>query len=147
MVEKAEIRHLKNANALILRAKRYRENLGLKYVPIHPPFCIKVIHDTNHAGKVSSYATEAIGVFLAEDRRINIDPRTCEVSQMTETELGGWLHPLHTVSRKATRVSSSTSRAETLGCVTGKELGQLTAQRLTEILFGGILWPNTMVHR
>ena len=45
------------------------------------------------------------------------------------------------MARKATRVSNSTSRAETLGAVTGKELAQLCSMRFAEILYGGNLWP------
>ena len=54
----------------------------MNYVQIKPPFCVKVIHDPNHAGKNSSYATEAIGVFLAEDRRREKDPQMQHIKEM-----------------------------------------------------------------
>ena len=45
------------------------------------------------------------------------------------------------ISHKAKRVSGSTSRAETLAGVVGKELTRLVAMRMAEILYGGIQIP------
>ena len=48
---------------------------------------------------------------------------------------------LAVVSHKAKRISSSTSTAETLSAVVGKELAQLVAVRLSELLGHGLTHP------
>ena len=58
-----------------------------------------------------------------------------------ERELSGFGHILASVSHKAKRVSNSTSTSETLAAVIGKELGQLVALRLTEIVGAGVQLP------
>ena len=56
-------------------------------------------------------------------------------------QMSGFCHVLAFISHKAKRISSSTSTAETLAGVHGKELAQLVAMRLTEVLGHGTLTP------
>ena len=58
-----------------------------------------------------------------------------------ENSMSGCFHILAVVCHKAKRISSSTSTAETLSAVVGKELGQLVAIRLTGIFSTGTQIP------
>ena len=56
-------------------------------------------------------------------------------------QMSDFCHIIAFISHKSKRISSSTSKAETLSAVHGKELAQLLAVRLTEILGHGTLTP------
>ena len=58
-----------------------------------------------------------------------------------EEDLSDFCHILASISHKAKRLSSNTSAGETLAAVLGKEICQLVALRLTEVLSCGIQLP------
>ena len=139
-VTRTTVAHLKMANSMIAKAKKYRENVGLYFQPLCPPYCLHVPHDATGASKEKSYAQEGAMILLGGDRSDQYHlAKDGHVQNFTA--LGGFFHPLVICSKKSKRVSSSTSSSETNACVTAKELAQLCALRLTEILGGGILWP------
>ena len=93
---------------------------------------------------VNSYAQEAVLILLGPDGRIKVEATTSihyqKVSNAKE-QLSKFVHIIASLSHKAKRVSGSTSRAETLAGVVGKELAQMIAMRLTELFAPGISLP------
>ncbi len=73
-------------------------------------------------------------ILLCEDRLEFQDLGPISLSDAEAWLQGGKAHVLAFISRKAKRISYSTSHAETLSACGGLELGQLIALRLAEVL-------------
>eukprot|EP00959_Pyramimonas_sp_CCMP1952_P124488 2603116-Pyramimonas_sp.AAC.1 len=61
------------------------------------------------------------------------------------SKVGGYAHTLFFSARKASRVSHSTSHAETLSAIGCTYMGQLIAARLTELFCQMVLPPRTTI--
>ena len=136
----ATIGHLKQANLVVRKAQKYRDGCGLIYPRISPPFVLWAPHDSSHAREGLSYAQEGALTLLAEDRHIPVDSKNM-VAEADSSYLGGFCHVLASLGRKGKRVAPSTSSAETNAAVSAKEVAQLVAMRLTEVMYTGIGWP------
>lgn len=138
----ATIGHLKQANTLLARIKKYATGIGLYFAYMRPPFCAKSVHDACHVSRLSSYAIEGILVLLAEDRKdIVADKKTAVIRKEDVEKLGGPGHPMINTSNKAKRLSHSTSHAETNAGCRAKELAQMVNLRFSEVLQCGMCLP------
>ena len=102
------------------------------------------VHDSSHATKESAYAQEGVLILLMHDGDLvfaDSDSPLFKKVLRSKDSMSGFCHVIAFISHKAKRVSSSTSMAETLAAVHGKEIAQLVAVRLTEILGHGTLTP------
>ena len=83
-------------------------------------------------------------ILLMNDRELKLvemgSPLYKKLTNAKE-QLSEFVHIIAFVSHKAKRIGSSTSKAETLSAIHGKELAQLTQVRLTELLGHGIVTP------
>ena len=149
----ATVAHLKAANSLVTKAKKYAAGVGLHFPRLRPPLSIRCVPDASHATKETSYAQEGVLVLLGEEVTHGSRTRTDTHEVLDPTPLGGFCHILGSLSHKAKRVSFSTSHAETLAAIAGKELSQLIAIRLAECFSPGCQWPlrekvtlNMLIH-
>ena len=146
---KATIKHLKAANAVVTKAKKYAAGCGLYFPPLKLPLKEATVADSSHATRESSYAQEGVMVLLGHDGRMEVvsseSPHYFHVFN-AESDMSDYFHVLAVISHKAKRVSSSTSTAETLAATVGKEVSQLVAIRLTEVLARGIEIPMKCVN-
>jgi hypothetical protein len=129
-----EVLHLRAANTVVRKAKKYREGCGLYFPYLQPPLALRVFHDSSHATKTTSYAQEAVLVLLTTDYDISLPSQDHKLTDSQVSALSGGCHAVATISRKAKRVSYGTSQAETGAAIVGKELGQMVALRYTEVL-------------
>ena len=135
---------LKMANSALTKAKKYAEHEGIIFPYITGPLTIAAIGDSSHASKEISYAQEGVIIALMEDKRLTtISSDSPHFRRLTngEAQLCGCCHILAHSSHKSKRVSSSTSTSESLAATATKELAQLCALRLTEVLSTGIALP------
>jgi len=129
--------HLKEANKVVARAKKYRQGVGLHFRPIAPPYRIVCFGDAGANTKKSQYYREAGLIVLMHDSN-SIDMRL-PVVNFEDKDCVTWSGPAHYLGgygRRAKRVGTSTSHGETLAAVGAQELAQLIAARLTEIFQG-----------
>ena len=125
-------------------AKKYAENCGLYYPRLPHPLKLFTVADSSHATRTSSYAQEGCLILLMHDQSLKIvNSDSPQYKQILESRhsMSDFCIVLAYISHKAKRVSSSTSMAETLVANLGKELAQLVAMRLTEILGHGLQFP------
>ena len=138
------IAHMKAANSVLAKIKKLSDGVGLLFGPLTPPFKLDTVCDPSGATLGSSYAQEAAMVLLCEDHTVSVvasDSPSYHKVLTNDVDFSRRCHVLAAVSHKSKRVSGSTSRAETLAGCLGKELAQLIAVRLTEVLGGGIQLP------
>eukprot|EP00959_Pyramimonas_sp_CCMP1952_P280754 5868501-Pyramimonas_sp.AAC.1 len=83
----------KQLKSVLERAKKNRERAGLYYRKMIGPFRLARINDAAHATKTTSYAHEAQGLFLMEDRRVEFN-RHGIVSKTSYDNVFGAAHPL-----------------------------------------------------
>ena len=79
-----------------------------------------------------------------EDRPVQVIDSTSNLYYEVvnaKSHIGGRCHLIAHISHKAKRISSSTSTAETLAAIIGRELAQLVAMRITELFCIGIRTP------
>ena len=127
----ANVGHVRQANTLLNKAKA---NLGgIHFAALEPPFVLRDFNDASGHTRNSSYAHEGTIVLLCNDNRVVHEHDTLD--QVLATQLTGGGHILAQQSRKARRVSHSTSHGETLAGVGGLALAQMIAIRYTEIFF------------
>ena len=138
-VSKPKVAHLRAVNALIARAIKYREGVGLYFPVLKPPLKILCVHDARHVTKTSSYAQEGVLALLMEDRGPRVSPGVTKLRDDQLALLSGPAHVLANTARKAKRVSYSTSHGEALAGAAGKELAQSLVMRITEVLCGKAL--------
>ena len=136
-VTQARVKHLKEANAIVARAKaEVGNNLGLHFRRLRPPLRLACIHDSSAAGSTKQYAQEGVLVLLMEDRIGDLNGDMEKTLADNETVImGGAAHILWGHGAKAKRISYSTSHAETLAAVSGLETSSLVAVRLAEVLY------------
>ena len=113
-------------------------------MPLPLPLKEMTVGDSSHATRTSSYAQEGCLILLMHDKSLqtlSLDSPHYRQIVNSRNDMSAHCMVLAYVSHKAKRVSSSTSTAETLIANFGKELAQLVALRLTEILGHGIQTP------
>ena len=93
------------------RAKRNRQGMGLYFHRLQGPLKLTSITDASHATKMTSYAHEAQGLFLCEDRPVAIH-KNGQLDVADYQLFLGKAHPLSGTSKKGKRISYSTSHAE-----------------------------------
>ena len=150
-VSKPLVKHMKAANNIITRARKYREGVGLHYRPLKMPLKLVVFGDAASNTKHTNYYREGCAVILMHDDAPHPDSDAGRQVKLQFTNkdcdrFGGCGHLLATFGRKAKRVAWSTSQGETLAAVGAEELGQLVAARLTEVFFGHPISLGTMIH-
>ena len=136
VMNKATVKHLKEANNLIERAKRDKD-VAIYYRPFNTDqLRIVCVHDASAATATKNYAQEGVLVFLMEDHLdIKQDHIVC-TDEFVSKYVSGAAHLLHVQSSKAKRVSYSTSHGETLAAMNGLECATLISTRLSEISHG-----------
>ena len=139
-----KIMHIMSASSILAKAKKYACGVGLYFPKISPPFSLDAVCDSSGATVETSYAQEAVLILLGPDKRLRIEPTSSIHYQQvpnSKQQLSKFVHIIASLSHKAKRVSGSTSRAETLAGVVGKELAQMIAMRLTELFAPGLQLP------
>ena len=136
IMNKGQVKHLKDVNLLIARAKRDKD-AAIFYRPLlEARYRIVVIHDASAATSTKNYAQEGVIVVLMNDF-INTDRNHIVASdEFARSTLSGKAQLLHVQSSKAKRVSYSTSHGETLAAINGLECATLVTARLAEITYG-----------
>ena len=136
-MSKGRVRHLKEVNQLVARAKRDKE-AAIHYRPLCTEhYRIVTIHDASAATSTKNYAQEGVLVFLMSDT-MDIQQEHIVADEYFAKEcLSGTAQLLHMQSNKAKRVSYSTSHGETLAAINGLECSTLVSTRLAEITYGG----------
>ena len=75
-VAEATIKHLKMANSVVTKAKKYAndniEKVGLYFPPLELPLKEVTVADSSHATKESSYAQEGVFILLGHDGRMEV---------------------------------------------------------------------------
>jgi hypothetical protein len=139
------IGHLRAANSVVLRAKKYREGVGLYFRPLQLPLKVLITADAGANIKHTNYYREGCGIFIMhDDLRHSKRQVRLEHSDKDNLALSGAAHWIGGFGRKAKRVPWSTSQGETLAAVGAEELGQMIAARVTEILCGRRLSLHNM---
>jgi hypothetical protein len=134
IVNEATVADLKNMNTLINRAKQTPKR-GIHMHKLKPPYRALVISDASHASSKTVYAKEGQLVLLTTDEASQRHPTTAaymSASQLNDL-LSGPTQLLFYSSKKSSRVSHSTSHAESLGSHTALANGELISARFTEI--------------
>ena len=136
IMNKAKVKHLRLANALIEKAKQ-DSDASVYYRSLESKaYRIVCIHDASAATATKNYAQEGVLVFLMADT-VNIAEEHIVASDyFAKHKLSGRAQLLHMQSNKAKRVSYSTSHGETLAAINGLECATLVSARLAEITMG-----------
>ena len=123
--------HFKVLNLLLRKAIANAPQNGLHFARLAWPIRIVSIADSGHATKKSCYPYEGKFVFIMSDQV----PKTADewLSSAYKHVLEGHAHPMYFSARKATRISHSTSHAETLSAVGCTQTAQLVSLRFTEV--------------
>ncbi|CAE7280604.1 RE2, partial [Symbiodinium microadriaticum] len=135
VMNKANVRHLKDANDLVAKAKRdkeaaiYYRNLGTN------SYRIVCIHDASAATSTKNYAQEGVIVVLMADHFLTDENHVVVDDDTARHYLSGQAQLLHCQSNKAKRVSYSTSHGETLAAINGLECATLVSTRLAEATY------------
>ena len=138
-----QVQHLKMANKVLIRARKTKEYNGLHYHQMRFPIKLCSIHDCGHASKKSCYPYEGKFVMMMHDSLKSDAPEW--LSGQDLAHVGGYAHTLFYSARKASRVSHSTSHAETLSAVGCTQMGQLIAARVTEMFCRMVLPPRASI--
>ena len=129
---------LRSAKALYKRLVANRHLNGLHFCYVGPKVRLVQLSDAGHITSKSCYPQEGRMVLLAADH-----PQLCSGSKeyfgAGESEFfGGKTCPLFVSSKKAPRVSSSTSHSETNPAISTAAVSSLLANRFTELEFFSI---------
>jgi hypothetical protein len=129
---------LRSANALYKRLVANRHLNGLHFCYVGPKVRLVQLSDAGHITSKSCYPQEGRMVLLAADH-----PQLCSGSReyfgAGESEFfGGKTCPLFVSSKKAPRVSYSTSHSETNPAISTAAVTSLLANRFTELEFFSI---------
>ena len=108
------------------------------------PLKLFTVGDSSHATRTSAYAQEGCLILLMNDCELIMIP--CSSPQYkaileSRSSMSAHCIVMAYISHKAKRVSASTSMAETLIAALSRELAQLVAMRVTEIVGHGIQTP------
>ncbi|CAE7272753.1 RE1 [Symbiodinium natans] len=137
VMNKAKVKHLKDANELVLRAQRDKEAAILYRDLECSSYRIVCIHDASAASSTKNYAQEGVIVVLMADYLDVKENHVIASDEFARARLSGKAQLLHMQSNKAKRVSYSTSHGETLAAINGLECATLVSTRLAEITYGG----------
>ena len=135
-MNRGTIKDMREANATINRSQKYPHN-GLIFRKLKPPLVLYSISDASFASASTSYAVEGHCVCLAEQRTIH----AYKDGMFTSKALDSQVHLLLASSKKAKRVSHSTSHAEALAMYNTTVQTEQVAARLTETRCP---WPPTL---
>ena len=127
------VEHLIAANALLKKAKQNTINNGLHYQPLDLPIRIACVSDCGHASKKSVYPFEGKFVFIMADHLPRQQSNEQWYKDHSAASFGGTAHIIYFSAKRASRISHSTSHAETLSAVGCSQVGHLVAQRLSEL--------------
>ena len=138
VLNKGKVKHLKDVNTLIERAKKDKE-AAIYYRPLlESRYRIVIIHDASAATSTKNYAQEGVIVVLMNDFiNTNLNHVIAD-DEFARSTLSGKAQFLHVQSSKAKRVSYSTSHGETLAAINGLECATLVSARLAEITYGPV---------
>ena len=137
VMNRAKVKHLKDANDLVMRAQRDKE-AAIYYKNLHARhYRISCIHDASAASSTKNYAQEGVIVVLMADHLDVSANHVVADDEFAERRLSGRAQLLHMQSNKAKRVSYSTSHGETLAAINGLECATLVSTRLAEVTYGG----------
>ena len=130
----ATVGELKQANAIIRRARQF-SNRGILYKRIAPPSRTLCISDASFATKKTSYAIEGqIILVTTSPNAIKLNPGSNDIENKSlRAFFTGAAHVLHCSSRKAKRISHSTSHAESLSLNSVLGATDIIAMRFTEL--------------
>ena len=135
-MNRAKVKHLKDANDMVTRAQRdkeaaiYYRNLDAQH------YRIACTHDASAASAAKNYAQEGVIVVLMADYLDVESNHVIATDEFADSRLSGKAQLLHMQSNKAKRVSYSTSHGETLAAINGLECATLVSSRLAEITYG-----------
>jgi hypothetical protein len=134
VVNEATIADIKTMNTLINRTKQTPRR-GLFIHKLQPPFRVLVISDASHASSKTVYAKEGQMVLLTSDESYNRQPKQAAYLAASQLDdlLAGPTQLLYYSSKKSSRVSHSTSHAESLGSHGALANGELISARFTEL--------------
>ena len=118
---------LRAANAVVKRAQRNSKR-GLHFPPLKGQLCIMCISDASFSTKSTSYAVEGQIVIIKPTTGL---PR--ETGTYSAQQLSGPCHLISATSRKAKRISHSTSHAESLSAYGALTAAETVAMRQTEV--------------
>ena len=126
---------LRTVNALVRSAKANRHLNGLHFCYVGFPARLVQVSDSGHITKNSSYPQEGRMVLYCADH-VDLQRGTTEFHYgLAAGKFGGPCCPLFVSSKKAQRVSHSTSHSETNPAVSCSAVAVLVANRITELEF------------
>ena len=134
IVNEATVADLKAMNSLIARAKKTPKR-GLHMHKLQPPYRALVISDASHASSKTVYAKEGQLILLTSDEASARHPHTAAYLSPAQLNdlMSGPSQLLYYSSKKSSRVSHSTSHAESLGSHTALANGELISARFSEL--------------
>jgi hypothetical protein len=138
------IADLKLANETVRRAQKHNHKAALHFAPLRGKLRLVCVSDASHATKKTSYAQEGISILLKEDFKWHANEGEHTFSNDDVGQMTGTAHLLYSGSHRSKRVSSSTSHAESLSAVSGQDITQVMALRLTEALGRRIRGGHTL---
>lgn len=134
-----KVEHFCATNSLRKRAVQNARYNGLHFAHFGWPIRIVSIADCVHATSKSCYPFEGKFVFIMADRMSHGYGAEWLSAGESRWIFEGRAHPLYFSARKATRVSHSTSHAETLSAVGCTQTAHLISQRILEIFASTLL--------
>ncbi|CAE7665697.1 unnamed protein product [Symbiodinium sp. CCMP2592] len=136
VMNKGLVKHVKDANELVAKAKRDKE-AAIYYRDLKTTsYRIVCIHDASAATSTKNYAQEGVLVVLMSDHYRTDDNHVVVDDYTAKHLISGQAQLLHCQSNKAKRVSYSTSHGETLAAINGLECATLVSTRLAEATYG-----------
>ena len=130
-ISKATFADLRAANSLVKRAQQ-NPTRGLVYPRLQGPLAVFSISDSSFSTSSTSYAVEGNAVLLMPLHKCL---QTNAYTELNSATLSTHCHLLAAQSKKAKRVSHSTSHAESLSMYSGLQLAETVAMRYTETQF------------
>ena len=130
--------HLKRANSVLRDAVRNRQCNGLHFHDVGFPHRLVQVTDSGHITQNSCYPVEGRMVLLMSDPQLSIGSSRSGrewYSDQETAQFGGKTCCLYMSSKKAQRVSYSTSHSETNPAVSCMAISNLIASRFSELDF------------
>ena len=137
-MNRGTVKDFRDANATISRAQKSPHH-GLIFHRFDPPLVLFSISDSSFATSSTSYAVEGHVVLLAELRKVTVG----KDDTFSASQLDTPIHLLHAASKKAKRISHSTSHAESLAMYNTAVHAEQVAARITE---NTCPWTPTLEH-
>ena len=137
-----QVVHLLEASSLLKRAQADSSFNGLHFAPLRSPLRLVPVADVGHASKRSNYPYEGKLVLLMHDGFAKQASHEWLTGQAASA-LGGDCHILFFSARRASRISHSTSQAETLSAIGCTQVAHLISGRLGEIFLAPRLFGRS----